>query len=113
MPSNSMKTFLLALSRGIVKCFRYQAMPVDRSLMSLRKASSSFHACGVVTGRHFESSNAAELAPAGSPTSRSQSELKLYLVRGAAANVITARHSRTRQKSDLAIDQFPSGLMSD
>src|SRR5215204_2130774 len=58
-------------------------MPVDRSFMSLRKASSSFHDRGVVTVFHALSSNDTVSAPRGSPTNSLQSELKLYVVRAA------------------------------
>src|SRR5947207_7396125 len=81
MPSNSRKILRPLLLAGSLKCFRYQAMPVLRSLMSLRNASSSFQAYGVVTGFHFESSKPIVSAFAGSPTKTFQFELKLYLVR--------------------------------
>src|ERR1035437_1117784 len=82
MPSNSRKTFLSELSAGNLKCLRYQAMPVEWSLMSLRNASSSFQAWGVVMFFQVESSKSTFSAPAGSPTKSFQSELKLYLARG-------------------------------
>src|SRR3954464_1486788 len=82
MPSNSRKTLRPALSVGSLKCLRYQATPVERSLMSFLKASSSFHAYGVVTIFQCESSKAAVSAFGGSATRTLQSELKLYLVRG-------------------------------
>src|SRR5687768_15041887 len=82
MPSNSKKTFLPALPAGSLKCFRYQAMPVERSRISLRNASSSFQGRGVVTLFQPESLSSAFSAPVGSPTNNFQSELKLYLARG-------------------------------
>src|SRR5215211_3880312 len=93
MPSNSRKTFKPALPEGSLKRLRYHATPVERSLMSLRKASSSFHARGVVTSLHAESSKPGASAPAGSPTKSFQPELKLYLtlrLRGAAWAAATA-----------------------
>src|SRR5262245_38724125 len=95
MPSNSKKIFRSSLPAGSVKCLRYQATPVDKSLMSLRNASSSFQACGVVTCRHCESSKFGASAPAGSPTKSFQPGLKLYLILelGGAASANVAEHS--------------------
>src|SRR5215204_1470867 len=91
MPSNSRKIFLFALPVGRRKCLRYHAAPVERSLMSSRKASSSFQACGVVTGFQPESSKSALSAPAASPTRSFQSELKLYFVRSFPAEKSAAK----------------------
>src|SRR5215213_1024667 len=81
MPSNSRKIFFSRLPAGRRKCLRYHAMPVGSSAMSLRKASSSFHARGVVTIFQPESSKSAFSAPPASPTKSFQSELKLYFTR--------------------------------
>ena len=75
------------LPAGSVKCLRYQAMPVDRSSMSLRKASSSFQACGRVTGFQCESSKSGFSAPGGSPTKSFQPGLKLYFARGPVCGI--------------------------
>src|SRR5215207_132015 len=99
MPSNSRKTLSPALPAGSLKRLRYQTTPVERSLMSLRKASSSFHARGSVTSFQAESSNPSASAPFGSPTKSFQPGLKLYRLRGAAW--ATAAHSNaTQQRTD-------------
>src|SRR5215213_8606209 len=101
MPSNSRKTFMPALPAGSRKRLRYQATPVERSLMSLRKASSSFHARGSVTSFHAESSKPGASAPAGSPTKSFQPELKLYFARrpagGSYAKTTDEAHSSAMQ----------------
>src|SRR5438270_10659695 len=108
MPSNSRKTFLPMLSAGILKCFLYQAMPVERSLMSLRKASSSFQACGVVIFFQPLSSKPGFSAPAGSPTNRRQSELKLYLARGLSAE----RQNAENVNESTQINNRSSGFIN-
>src|SRR5438067_13410092 len=85
MPSNSRKILRPSLSAGSLKCLRYQAMPVERSLMSFLNASSSFQAYGVVTCFQTESSKPAVSAPLGSPTKTFQSELKLNFTRWLAS----------------------------
>src|SRR5215208_7986570 len=101
MPSNSRKTFRPALSAGSLKRLRYQAMPVERSLMSFLKASSSFHARGSVTPFQAESSKPGVSAPAGSPTRSFQPGLKLYFARrhsgGPYAKTTDEAHSSARQ----------------
>src|SRR5215211_3961381 len=102
MPSNSRKTLSPALPAGSRKRLRYQATPVERSLMSLRKASSSFHARGSVASFHAELSNPGASAPAGSPTKSFQPGLKLYLALGfrGAAWTNAAHSNATQQKTD-------------
>src|ERR1044071_839305 len=101
MPSNSRKTFMPALPGGGVKRLRYHATPVERSLMSFLKASSSFQARGSVTSFQPESSKPGASAPAGSPTKSFQPELKLYFARplagGSLAQTRVEAHSSARQ----------------
>src|SRR5215213_4060168 len=106
MPSNSRKTFMPAAPRGSLKCLRYHATPVERSLMSFLKASSSFHARGSVTSFHAESSKPGASAPLGSPTKSFQPKLKLYLTLGlrGAAWATAAHNSATQQMTDRRSD---------
>src|SRR5215203_2945263 len=101
MPSNSRKTFAPEDPAGSLKRLRYHATPVERSLMSFLKASSSFHARGSVTSFHEESSKSGRSAPAGSPTKSLQPELKLYFARrpagGSVARTRVEAHSSARQ----------------
>src|ERR1044072_5610072 len=101
MPSNSRKTFMPTLPVGSLKRLRYHATPVERSLMSTRKASSSFQARGVVTSFHAESSKSGASALFGSPTKSFQPELKLYFARrpagGSDAKTRVEAHSSARQ----------------
>src|SRR5215203_3933090 len=106
MPSNSRKTFAPEDPAGSRKRLRYHATPVERSLMSFLKASSSFHARGSVTSFHAESSNPGASAPAGSPTKSLQPELKLYFalgLRGAACKD-TPHNSVTQHRTDRRLN---------
>src|SRR2546421_8314640 len=98
MPSNSRKILRPSVSAGSLKCLRYQAMPVERSLMSFLNASSSFQAYGVVTFFQPESSKPTVSAPLGSPTKTLQCELKLYFARALANGTFaTAAAAKDKQ----------------
>src|SRR4051812_23945234 len=119
MPSNSRKTLRPALPAGSLKCLRYHAIPVERSLMSFLKASSSFQACGNVTSFHEASLKSARSAPGTSPTNSFQPELKLYLARaaefggGAATAPMASEMMKTnvvRRCTVVLSPQLPNGL---
>src|SRR3989440_6252154 len=115
MPSNSRKILRPSVSAGSLKCLRYQAMPVERSLMSFLNASSSFQAYGVVTFFQPESSKPTVSAPLGSPTKTLQCELKLYFARALATGTLAtaavdadsnATHVRTISRLAAAIKKI-------
>src|SRR3954469_10106990 len=99
MPSNSRKTLSPAEPAGSLKCLRYHATPVERSLMSLRKASSSFQARGSVTSFQAESSKPGDSAPFGSPTKSFQPELKLYFARRLAGGAYAKATAETQSSA--------------
>src|SRR5437868_1544195 len=65
----------------MLKCLRYQAIPVDNSAISFLKASSSFQAYGTVTAFQLSSLKAVSKACSLSPTKTFQPGLKLYFTR--------------------------------
>src|SRR5688572_25875643 len=107
MPSNSKNIFCAFDAAGSLKCLRYQAIPVERSLMSFLKASSSFQAQGRVTAFQPASGKDGSFAAAVSPTKTFQLLLKLKVDR--CACTATARH-RQASASSKAIDLFTTDV---
>src|SRR5437899_2263927 len=84
-----MKTFRSASSAGIVKCFRYQVLPVHidfspsaSDFVRCEYVSTSLNVWGVLTFAQAVSSKAGACAPTTSCRMNFQPTLKLNLVRG-------------------------------